>query len=73
MIGCFLAFMIYYALEEDGVNGDMITEILPFNLGVWLSEHPDMYVLFILMTALSIIACWPYVIYLMWRNDNEED
>ena len=71
MIGFYLAFMIYCALEDEGVNGDHIIQYLPFKLATFLSEHPNYYVLFIILVAIIIITIWPYIMYIMWRNRDE--
>jgi len=72
MIGFYFAFMVYYELEEEGVTGDHILNVLPIKLSNWLLEHQNMYVLLLVTAAVFITVAWPYVLYLMWRNRNEE-
>lgn len=72
MIGFYFAFMTYYEMEEEGITGEHILKMLPFRLSTWLYEHQNMYVLFIFTVAIFITIAWPYYLYLIWRNRNEE-
>ena len=71
MVGCYVAFMIHCGLEEDGINGDQLLPMLPYKIGLWLYQHPNLYQLFILAATITIILIWPYLIYQLWKHQDD--
>lgn len=69
MVGLYFLFLVYCYIEDENINKFDILNSLKPQVSKYLYDYEGAYISFIILSAVGICIAWPYVLYVIYKNN----